>query len=82
MWPETCQKSLEEIDILFDGSIPAWRSASVASRFDEEVAEIERRRREGKGDNPRLGDTSDEKPESGVDHESVSHHLEREDTLV
>jgi hypothetical protein len=81
MWPETCQKSLEEIDILFDGSIPAWRSAKVSSRFDEEVAEIERRRREGKGENPRLGDASHEKLEPGSDHHS-GHELEREDTLV
>ena len=50
MWPETCQKTLEEIEILFDGKVPAWRSSSIKSRFDEEVLEIEQRRRNEKGD--------------------------------
>jgi hypothetical protein len=49
MWPETCQKSLEEMELLFDGTVPAWRSSTVQSRFDQEVEEI-RRRRSVKGD--------------------------------
>jgi hypothetical protein len=61
MWPETCQKSLEEIEILFDGKVPAWRSSTVKSRFDEEVLEIQRRREQNlkdieKGDVPKHGD--------------------------
>ncbi|KAL6886125.1 general substrate transporter [Trichoderma longibrachiatum] len=38
MYPETSKKSLEEIDVLFEGGIPAWRSASAVSTFDEKVA--------------------------------------------
>jgi hypothetical protein len=67
MWPETCQKSLEEMELLFDGTVPAWRSSTVQSRFDQEVEEI-RRRRSVKGD------------EGTVEH--IEPKLEREDTLV
>ena len=67
MWPETCQKSLEEIELLFDGTVPAWRSASVKSRFDEEVEELRR--------------GSAVKPETKL-NENDGAHLEREDTLV
>ena len=74
MCPETCQKSLEEIELLFDGLIPAWRSASVKSKFDEEVAEIERRRKETKESN---ADLERDKPDS-----DSGHNLEPEDTLV
>jgi hypothetical protein len=69
MWPETCQKSLEEIELLFDGTVPAWRSASIKpeSRFDEEVEELRR------------GSTV--KSETKL-NENDGAHLEREDTLV
>jgi nicotinic acid phosphoribosyltransferase len=67
MWLETCQKSLEEIELLFDGTVPAWRSASIKSRFDEEVEELQR------------GSTV--KNETKL-NENDGAHLEREDTLV
>ena len=67
MWPETCQKSLEEVELLFDGTVPAWRSASIKSRFDDEVEEIRR--------------GSNVKPETKL-NENDGNHLEREDTLV
>ena len=73
MWPETRQKSLEEIDILFDGKVPAWKSSTVQSRFDQEVEEIRRRRNE----KVEPGSINAGK-EGGDDHL----HLEREDTLV
>ncbi|KAL7932840.1 general substrate transporter [Trichoderma chlorosporum] len=38
MYPETVKKSLEEIDVLFEGDIPAWRSAKAGSTFEEKVA--------------------------------------------
>jgi hypothetical protein len=71
MWPETCQKSLEEIELLFDGTVPAWRSASVKSRFDEEVAEMQRR-----------GNAKGETKMQENENENEGLHLEREDTLV
>ncbi|PTB39090.1 hypothetical protein M441DRAFT_70244 [Trichoderma asperellum CBS 433.97] len=40
MYPETVKKSLEEIDVLFDGNIPAWRSASAVSTFEEKVVRV------------------------------------------
>lgn len=40
MYPETVKKSLEEIDVLFEGDIPAWRSASAVSTFEEKVARV------------------------------------------
>lgn len=67
MWPETCQKSLEEVELLFDGTVPAWRSASIKSRFDDEVEDIRR--------------GSKVKPETKL-NENDGNHLEREDTLV
>jgi hypothetical protein len=39
-YPETVKKSLEEIDHLFDGSVPAWRSAHAVKTFDQKVADI------------------------------------------
>jgi len=67
MWPETRQMSLEEIDILFDGKVPAWRSSTVKSRFDEEVEELRRQWVEN--------------PSSTQEHYDGS-SLQREDTLV
>jgi hypothetical protein len=68
MWPETRQKSLEEIELLFDGKVPAWRSSEVKSRFDEEVAELQRQR--------------NEKPyDADLPNEDARAPLEREETL-
>ncbi|KER00056.1 hypothetical protein AUEXF2481DRAFT_45388 [Aureobasidium subglaciale EXF-2481] len=35
LYPETYGKTLEEIDVLFDANIPAWKSSQVKSRFSE-----------------------------------------------
>ncbi|KAL7275274.1 hypothetical protein RUND412_001782 [Rhizina undulata] len=43
MFPETCGKSLEEIDYLFEQNIPAWRSSKVKSRLDERISALERK---------------------------------------
>ncbi|PSN68523.1 sugar transporter [Corynespora cassiicola Philippines] len=42
MYPETAQRSLEDIDMLFDSNVPAWRSHKVVNRFEEEVDEKRR----------------------------------------
>jgi len=41
MFPETRQKSLEEIDILFEENIPAWKTRS-GSRMDERALSYQR----------------------------------------
>ncbi|KAI5795650.1 general substrate transporter [Geopyxis carbonaria] len=41
MFPETCGKTLEEIDAIFEENIPAWKSAKVESKLDTRVHEIE-----------------------------------------
>lgn len=38
-YPETAQKSLEEIDVLFDSNIPPWRSAKVNANALQQRAE-------------------------------------------
>jgi hypothetical protein len=55
-YPETAQKSLEEIDYLFNSDVHPWKSAKVGGGgFDEQVRE---RRRGG-------GSVDDEKTLSG-----------------
>lgn len=39
MYPETAKKSLEEIDVMFDENMPAWRTAKAAT-FEDKVAEV------------------------------------------
>lgn len=41
-YPETSRKTLEEIDELFNGNIPAWRSAHATTTFQEKVEEAKR----------------------------------------
>jgi hypothetical protein len=60
----------EEIELLFDGTVPAWRSASIKSRFDEEVEELQR------------GSTVKNETKLNEMNENDGAHLEREDTLV
>jgi hypothetical protein len=82
MWPETCQKSLEEIEILFDGGVPAWRSSQVKSRFDEEVQEIQRRRTQ-KGQEILQHPDAVRGTEKGNEiQEHTDHPLGREETLT
>ncbi|KAL2824289.1 general substrate transporter [Aspergillus cavernicola] len=37
MYPETAQKSLEEIDLMFDSGVKPWQTAKLPDRFGEEV---------------------------------------------
>lgn len=39
-YPETAQKSLEEIDELFHGDIPAWKTAHGVKTFEQRVHDI------------------------------------------
>ncbi|KAL2865320.1 sugar porter family MFS transporter [Aspergillus lucknowensis] len=39
MYPETAQRSLEEIDMMFDGNVKAWETHKIRGRFDEQVEE-------------------------------------------
>ncbi|KAK7432304.1 hypothetical protein QQZ08_001251 [Neonectria magnoliae] len=41
-YPETSRKTLEEVDLLFDANIPAWRSAKAGVTFEEKVEEAKR----------------------------------------
>jgi len=41
MFPETCGKTLEEVDALFENGVPAWKSGTVGSRLDDRIHEIE-----------------------------------------
>ncbi|BCS23449.1 sugar porter family MFS transporter [Aspergillus puulaauensis] len=37
MYPETAQRSLEEIDLMFDSDVKAWETTKIDSRFGEQV---------------------------------------------
>jgi hypothetical protein len=41
MFPETRGKTLEEIDVLFDNGVPAWKSDKVDSKLDNRIHELE-----------------------------------------
>ena len=41
-YPETSRKTLEEVDLLFEANIPAWRSASAGVTFEEKVEQAKR----------------------------------------
>ncbi|KAG7411478.1 High-affinity glucose transporter [Fusarium oxysporum f. sp. rapae] len=41
-YPETACKTLEEVDVLFESNVPAWRSAKASGGFDEKVQEAKR----------------------------------------
>ncbi|OJJ54153.1 hypothetical protein ASPSYDRAFT_160968 [Aspergillus sydowii CBS 593.65] len=43
LYPETAQRSLEEIDLMFDSDVKAWETTKIDSRFGEQV---ERHRKE------------------------------------
>lgn len=58
MFPETAKKSLEEIDVLFDENIPAWRSANAVSTFEEKVIRVKEK-----------GGLEERKHQADVDHE-------------
>jgi len=48
-YPETAGKSLEEIDVVFEGNVPAWRSAHVGGTFQDRVEAAKERRRDPNG---------------------------------
>lgn len=86
-YPETCRKSLEEIDVVFEGDVRPWRSSTFGGTFQDRVEE-EARRRSGVGgaaagtDDLRNGHGDVEKGttampparDSGVGKEEHSHH--------
>ena len=39
--PETKGRTLEEMDVVFDSGIPAWKAGQVQGRFDQIKADIE-----------------------------------------
>ena len=41
-YPETAGKSLEEIDLVFEGNVPAWRSGSIGGTFQDRVEAAKR----------------------------------------
>ncbi|CAM1509010.1 Fc.00g027490.m01.CDS01 [Cosmosporella sp. VM-42] len=41
-YPETARKTLEEVDVIFEKDIPAWRSAEAGISFQEKVEEAKR----------------------------------------
>ncbi|KAL5337464.1 general substrate transporter [Aspergillus crustosus] len=43
MYPETAQRSLEEIDLMFDSNVQAWKTAKLNDRFGEEVEQRQRK---------------------------------------
>jgi MFS family permease len=43
MFPETCGKTLEEIDEMFEQNLPAWRTTHYQSRLDERIRELEKK---------------------------------------
>lgn len=46
-YPETCGKSLEEIDVVFEGDVPAWRSGTFGGTFQDRADESRRKREAG-----------------------------------
>lgn len=72
-YPETARRTLEEIDFVFDSDVPAWRTAEVKARFEEEVEQIRHRDSRG-GSNEVHAPSVDEKESESVDiprHEHV-----------
>jgi hypothetical protein len=53
MFPETRQKSLEEIDVLFENGVPAWKTRS-GSRMEERALAY----RQGRTRKKRSSDTT------------------------
>lgn len=79
-YPETKHKSLEEIDLVFEGKIRPWRSASYGGTFQDRVEEERRRRSQAgtgvaTGTEDFLGTEDGRSPgDSGVAKEEHSHH--------
>ncbi|KAL1870004.1 hypothetical protein VTK73DRAFT_2847 [Phialemonium thermophilum] len=48
-YPETARRSLEEIDLVFEQNIPAWKSKSATGTFEDHVAERMARKQDGEG---------------------------------
>jgi hypothetical protein len=42
-YPETARKTLEEVDVLFDSNVPAWRSAKATGGFEEKIEAAQRK---------------------------------------
>ncbi|PYH47020.1 sugar porter family MFS transporter [Aspergillus saccharolyticus JOP 1030-1] len=48
-YPETAGRSLEDIDLMFDANLPAWKTSRLPDRFGEEV-EHQRHKTGGEGE--------------------------------
>jgi hypothetical protein len=59
MFPETCGKTLEEVDALFEDGVPAWKSDKTVSRMDERVHEIEAKGEAGVMQTERVNEKSE-----------------------
>ncbi|KAL2754823.1 hypothetical protein ACRALDRAFT_2106637 [Sodiomyces alcalophilus JCM 7366] len=47
MYPETAGKSLEEIDVLFDGDIPAWKTRTAGGNLQARAAQLASQKESG-----------------------------------
>jgi hypothetical protein len=84
-YPETCGRTLEEIDLVFEGNVPAWRSGKVGGDVQGRAAAKERTRKAEPSDNGMLGQVAGDnvdaqngtavpKRNSGSGKEEISHH--------
>lgn len=64
LYPETAKKSLEEIDLLFEQNVPAWRSSQYGGTFQDRVEDAKQ---------GRLGSVADEKPAPGLGDVTHTH---------
>lgn len=61
-YPETVGKSLEEIDHLFDASVPAWRTAHAVPTLEQKVAGI----KDGGAEKDSVGDDAEHRERAAV----------------
>lgn len=81
-YPETKRRSLEEIELVFEGDIRPWRSTSYGGAFEDRIEEARRRRssQPGHGGDADFlrGDEEDggrrSRGDSAVTKEEHSHH--------
>jgi hypothetical protein len=64
-YPETAQRSLEAIDLVFDTGVKPWRSGQISSQFEEDVQHKQLKARE------RGATVDDDKDEAATHREDV-----------
>jgi hypothetical protein len=69
-YPETYGKSLEEIDLVFEGEVPPWRSSTFGGTFQDRVEE---RRRQSRGQRGAAG-TDDLREDRLLPPDALSAH--------